>query len=76
MRLGLEHVDAVPEDLYLRDPSAGAATAPLLEVKIDRAARDYQRVSVAAADLTVSEAVQLFANDREVCESATISKWP
>jgi excinuclease ABC subunit A len=69
---GFEHVEMqFLSDVYLRCPDCdGRRYRPeLLEVKIDRRGPDGQMRELSVADvleLTVSEAVQLFAHDREV----------
>ena len=69
---GFEHVEMqFLSDVYLRCPDCDGRRyrAELLEVKIDRRLPGdvLRELSVAdVLELTVSEAVQLFANDREV----------
>jgi excinuclease ABC subunit A len=69
---GFEHVEMqFLSDVYLRCPDCDGRRyrAELLEVKIDRRGADGQMRELSVADvleLTVSEAVQLFASDREV----------
>ncbi|HEX6362215.1 MAG TPA: excinuclease ABC subunit UvrA, partial [Albitalea sp.] len=69
---GFEHVEMqFLSDVYLRCPDCDGRRyrAELLEVKIDRRGADGEMRELSIADvleLTVSEAVQLFASDREV----------